>query len=110
MSAPSVSASVHIDARPEVVYRLITDLPTLASLAEEAVAMQWRKGDAARPGAVFTGHNQNGGRRWSTKCTVTDAEPGRRFAFDVRHTVFPVARWQYDIVGTDGGCDVTEST
>lgn len=110
MSDPSVSASVHIDARPEVVYRLITDLPTLASLAEEAVAMQWRKGDAARPGAVFTGHNRNGGRRWSTKCTVTDAEPGRRFAFDVRHTVFPVARWQYDIVGTDGGCDVTEST
>lgn len=105
-----VTAGVQIDARPDAVYRLITDLPTLASLAEEAVAMEWRKGDAARPGAVFVGHNENGGRRWSTKCTVTDAEPGRVFAFDVRYAVLPVARWQYDIVSADGGCRVTEST
>lgn len=44
MTAPCVSATVQIDARPDVVYRLITHLPTLASLAEEAVAMQWRSG------------------------------------------------------------------
>jgi len=105
-----VTASVRIDARPDVVYGLITDLPTLASLAEEAVAMEWRNGDAVRPGAVFVGHNENGGRRWTTKCTVTDAEPGRVFAFDVRHTVVPIARWQYDLVPADGGCEVTEST
>ncbi|OMC18239.1 SRPBCC family protein [Mycobacterium sp. SP-6446] len=118
MSEPCVSASVQIDARPDLVYGLITDLPTLASLAEEAVAMEWLKGDAVRPGAVFVGHNQNGGKRWSTKCTVTDAEPGRTFAFDVRHTIFPIARWQYDITdlaaldlgASGGGCRVTEST
>lgn len=110
MSDPCVTATVQIEARPDEVYRLITDLPTLAELAEEAVAMEWRNGDAVRPGAVFTGHNRSGRRRWSTKCTVTDAEPGRRFAFDVSHTIFPVARWQYDIVAADGGCAVTEST
>jgi Polyketide cyclase / dehydrase and lipid transport len=110
MTDPCVAATVHIDARPEVVYRLVTDLPTLASLAEEAVAMEWRKGNAVTPGAVFTGHNESGNRRWSTKCTVTDAEPGRLFAFDVSHTAIPVARWQYDIVAAEGGCRVTEST
>ncbi|MEB3983311.1 SRPBCC family protein [Mycobacterium sp. 663a-19] len=110
MSHPSVSATVAIDADPDVVYGLITDLPTLASLAEEAYAMEWRKGDSARRGAVFAGHNRNGGKRWTTKCTVTDAEPGRLFAFEVRHTVLPIARWQYDIVSADGGCRVTEST
>jgi len=110
MSDPCVTASVHIAAGPDAVYRLVTDLPTLASLAEEAVAMQWRKGSAVSPGAVFTGRNQSGSRRWSTKCTVTDAEPGRLFAFDVSHTIFPIARWQYDIVAADGGCRVTEST
>ncbi|OBI12416.1 polyketide cyclase [Mycobacterium sp. E2462] len=110
MTDPCVSATVHIDARPDAVYGLITDLPTLASLAEEAEAMTWRKGDAVTPGAVFSGRNRNGWRRWSTTCTVTDAEPGRLFAFDVRHTVVPVARWQYDIVAADGGCLVTEST
>ncbi len=110
MEDQPLSATVEIDAGPDVVYGLITDLPTLASLAEEAVAMEWRKGDAVRPGAVFAGHNENGARRWTTKCTVTDAEPGRLFAFDVRHTVIPIARWQYDIVPSGGGCRVTEST
>ncbi|MGO9381360.1 MAG: SRPBCC family protein [Mycobacterium sp.] len=110
MTDPCVTATVHIDARPDMVYGLITDLPTLAALAEEAIAMEWRKGGAVRPGAVFVGHNENSGRRWTTKCTVTDAEPGRVFAFDVRHTVIPIARWQYDIVAADGGCQVTEST
>ncbi len=110
MEDQRLSATVEIDAGPDVVYGLITDLPTLASLAEEAVAMEWRKGDAVRPGAVFAGHNENGARRWTTKCTVTDAEPGRLFAFDVRHTVIPIARWQYDIVPSGGGCRVTEST
>ena len=110
MTEPCVTATVRIGASPDLVYDLITDLPTLASLAEEAMAMEWRKGDAVRQGAVFVGHNENGTKRWTTKCTVTDAEPGRVFAFDVRHTVIPVARWQYDIVAADGGCQVTEST
>lgn len=80
------------------VYQLITDLRSLASLAEEARAIDWRKGDAARPGAVFKGHNRNGVFRWSTTCTVTDAEPAHAFAFDVRYIGLPIAHWRYDIV------------
>lgn len=109
-AGPSASATVQIDCSPDEVYRLITDLPTLAALAEEAVAMEFRKGDSVCKGAVFVGHNENSGKRWTTKCTVTDAEPGRVFAFDVRYTVLPIARWQYDIAAADGGCRVTEST
>jgi Polyketide cyclase / dehydrase and lipid transport len=109
--AASAQADVSINADPETVYHLITDLPTLASLAEEAEAMEWRKGDAVRPGAVFKGHNRNGTRRWTTACTVTDAEPGRTFAFDVKTAVVvPVSHWRYDIEPVDGGCKVTERT
>jgi hypothetical protein len=110
LAGPSASATVQIDCSPDEVYRLITDLPTLAALAEEAVALEFRKGDSVCKGAVFVGHNENSGKRWTTKCTVTDAEPGRVFAFDVRYTVLPIARWQYDIAAADGGCRVTEST
>jgi hypothetical protein len=112
--AASAQDEVSINADPERVYHLITDLPTLASLAEEARAMQWRKGDGAAPGAVFKGRNRNGVFRWSTTCTVTDAEPGKAFAFDVRYLGVPVARWRYDIIPVtntaDGGCRVTERT
>ena len=106
----SAQAEVNIDADPDTVYALITDLPTLATLAEEAAAMDWCKGDAVRPGAVFKGHNRNGIFRWSTTCTVTDAEPGRLFAFDVRYVGVPVASWRYDIAAQGGGCRVTEGT
>lgn len=101
-------AEMNIDARPEAVYALITDLPTLASLAEEAHAMDWREGDAARPGAVFKGHNRNGLFRWSTTCTVTAAEPGRVFAFDVSYLGLPIAHWRYDIAAVGDGCRVAE--
>jgi uncharacterized protein YndB with AHSA1/START domain len=109
--APAAGADVIIDAAPEKVYALITDLPTLASLGDEIATMEWRTGNAAQPGAVFKGHNRNGARKWTTTCTVTDAEPGRVFAFDVRHTGLPIAHWRYDIKPTDGGgCRVTERT
>ncbi|MGU3502670.1 SRPBCC family protein [Mycobacterium sp. C31M] len=109
MTAP-VQASVTIAADPSAVYALITDLPTMAALAEEAHAMSWTKGSAAVPGAVFKGQNRNGTKSWTTTCTVTTADPGKAFAFDVKSAVFPVAHWRYDIVVADGGCTVTEST
>ena len=105
-----VQDHVIIAADPDTVYGLITDLSTLASLAEEATDMEWLTGDSARPGAEFKGHNRNGSHRWTTTCTVTDAQPGRRFAFDVRHTKAPIAHWRYDIEAVDGGCRVTEQT
>ncbi|MBV8965276.1 MAG: SRPBCC family protein [Mycobacteriaceae bacterium] len=106
-----IGAEVNIDADADTVYELITDLPTLASLSDEIATMEWRKESSVKPGAVFTGHNRNGARKWSTTCTVTDADSGRVFAFDVRHTVLPIAHWRYDIQPLDGGgCRVTERT
>ena len=108
---PDAHGSVTIAADPSAVYALITDLATMASLAEEADEMRWRKGNAAAPGAVFKGRNRNGSRTWTTKCTVTAADPGRAFAFDVHSAgIVPIAHWRYDIEPSDGGCTVTEST
>jgi hypothetical protein len=101
--AASAQAKVSTNADPDRVYHLITDLPTLASCAQGAAAMERLKGDAACPGAVFKGRNRNGIYRWSTTCTVTDAQPGQVFAFDVRYLGLPIARWRYDIAGADGG-------
>jgi hypothetical protein len=107
----SVEASVDIAADPAAVYAMITDLPTLATLGEEVDEMEWRKGSAATPGATFKGRNRNGGRKWTTSCTVTDAEQGRAFAFDVKtFGVVPVSHWRYDLTPTDNGCTVIERT
>lgn len=109
--AASVEVDIVIDASPEAVYHLVADLNSLADLADETTDMTWQKGNTSRPGAVFKGHNRNGDHTWSTTCTITDADPGRRFAFDVKYLVLPVSRWQYDFEATDsGGCRVVERT
>lgn len=108
--SPTATASVDINAQPERVYALITDLDVMATLAAETTAMKWQRGDSARPGAVFRGTNRNGTRSWNTTCTVTAATPGRVFAFDVKSLVVPVAHWRYELTAADGGCRVTEST
>ena len=41
---PAVSADITINARPDALYSLITDLPTLTELAEETTAMQLDQG------------------------------------------------------------------
>ncbi|MCU1659080.1 MAG: polyketide cyclase [Pseudonocardiales bacterium] len=110
---PNASGCVDIAATPAVVYGLLTDLETLTALADETSRMTWRSGSSAVPGARFRGTNRHGRRRWSTECTVIDAEPDALFAFDVRFPPgIPVSRWQYDIEPMpDGvGSRVTEST
>ena len=105
-----VEATVDIAADADAVYRIVTDLPTMAEVAAETTSMEWVTGNIASPGAKFKGTNSHGTKSWSTTCTVTDADPGRLFAFDVRSAAVPVAHWRYDIVPTDGGCRVTERT
>jgi hypothetical protein len=107
---PNATSSVEINAAAATVYALLTDLAAMSEIAEETAVMRWRKGEAAAPGAVFKGTNRNGWRRWTTKCTITDAAPGERFAFNVSHTGVPISRWQYDIIAAGDGCTVTEST
>ena len=53
LGAVTAEASVAIAADPAAVYALITDLPTLCTLAEEANAMEWHKGDSVTPGACL---------------------------------------------------------
>jgi hypothetical protein len=107
---PSAASSIEIAASPATVYGLITDLAAMSEIAEETAVMRWSKGDSAAPGAVFKGTNRKGWRRWTTKCTVTDAAPAERFAFNVSHAGVPVSRWQYEIAPMAEGCTVTEST
>ena len=107
---PSAQADVHVAADAQAIYALITDLPTLATLAEETTSMQWYRGDSARPGAMFKGDNRNRTKKWTTTCTITEAVPGQVFAFDVRSGLIRVAHWRYEISASDQGCLVTEST
>jgi uncharacterized protein YndB with AHSA1/START domain len=111
-SEPMATGRVTISASPAEVYRLISDPTVMVDFAEEVFRVRWLRGSTAGiVGARFRGVNRNGWRRWWTTCTVTEAEPPRRFAYTVRTPfMVPISRWQYDIEPAADGCTVTESS
>jgi len=106
----SISRSIDVDAPPDRVWALVSDLPGMGRLSPENAGGSWLRG-ASGPavGARFRGANRSGWRRWSTLVTVTDCEPGRRFGFDVSSLGMPVAHWSYDVSPRPAGCSVTET-
>jgi hypothetical protein len=110
---PSASVSIHVDAPPDTVYGLVSDLPRMGEWSPECVRCEWvGSAGGAAVGARFKGYNRRRARRWSTKGEVVVAEPGHELAWDVTSVLgLPVARWRYVIAAApDGGSDVTEST
>ena len=106
---PLATGAVTIDATPDEVYRLVSDPVAMAELAEEFYRARWIRGATeAAVGNWFSGSNRNGWRRWVTHAEVTEAEPGRRFAYRVRTPFFvPISRWEYDITPEGAGCRLT---
>jgi hypothetical protein len=106
----TISRTVDVDAAPERVWNLVSDLPRMGELSPENTGGRWLGGAAAPAvGVRFRGSNRNGWRRWSTVVRVTASDPPQRFAFDVHGLGLAVARWSYDIVARPGGCSVTET-
>lgn len=105
----TVRSSIDIAAPPEQVWALISDLPAMGRFSPENTGGVWQRGGGPVPGAVFRGTNEHNRRRWSTRCTVTRAEPGTAFAFEVRAGRLPVAQWSYEVTATARGCTLTET-
>ncbi len=103
-----VTVSRVVPAGPPTLYALISDVTQMSRWSPETVATQWLDG-ATGPavGARFCGRNRIGSTQWTTKPTITAADPGRRFAFQVPGR--SGARWTYRFEPIEGGTRVTES-
>ncbi|MBD2835047.1 SRPBCC family protein [[Kitasatospora] papulosa] len=113
----SVSDSILIRMAPSAVYRELSDPTAMGRWSPEnrgARVLGEHRG--AHVGMVFEGRNKRGSFRWTTKCTVTAADPGERFAFRVhaigaRRPLLPgaIALWEYRFESVDGFTRVTET-
>lgn len=111
----SVSDSIVIDAEPPLLYGMVSDPALMGRWSPENLGATMLPGPVG-VGAAFDGHNRRGFMRWTTRCTVTAADPGERFAFRVhaiglRRPLLPaaVAQWEYRFEAADGGTLVTET-
>src|SRR5262249_29426042 len=86
-------ASIEINASPEAVYDLVSDLPRMGEWSPENVGGEWQGGGRGQVGDHFLGHNRAGDFTWSAPVMVTQAERGRCFAFAVGPDDGPYVRW-----------------
>jgi len=108
---PTDSVTVHVDAPPADVWRLVSDVPNASRFNAETFEAEWIEGSAGpEVGARFRGHVKRNGRgpTYWTKCTVVVCEPGREFSFVVGTPEKHPMTWGYRLEAVDRGTDVTE--
>jgi uncharacterized protein YndB with AHSA1/START domain len=104
------SATIHIDAPPEKIYDIVTDVTRMGEWSPETYSCEWLDGaTGAAVGARFRGKNKNGLARWSTKPKVVVADEGREFAFVAGFMGKDLTKWRYQFEADGGGTKVTES-
>lgn len=101
---------VRVDAAPEVLYDMVSDVTWMGQWSPETVRCEWIDGATGpAPGARFKGTNRRGVFRWSTKPEVVVAERGRQFSF-VTHSLGPSTQWTYRFdPAASGGTELVES-
>ena len=105
------SVSLHMDARPEVVYALVADVTRTPEFSPEILECTWLDG-ATGPavGARFKARNKVPNRpSWTNKPVVTVVDPGRRFSFARTEPFAGTVEWTYAFEPDGAGTLVTES-
>jgi uncharacterized protein YndB with AHSA1/START domain len=114
----TVSHTVVVAATAESLYEMVSDPTRMGGWSPENTGATLAGPDTGRAavGTVFDGHNRRGRMRWTTRCVVTAADPGERFAFSVRAWGLrtpllraPIASWEYRFEAVPGGTRVTET-
>ncbi|MCA1188570.1 MULTISPECIES: SRPBCC family protein [unclassified Saccharopolyspora] len=105
---PTAGARTWIDATPEQVWPVVSDIALLPAASTELQAVEWLDGAAGpRLGARFHGHNRNDLLgEWTTTSHVVECEPGRAFGWAVADPEDPIATWRFALAPRDGGTDL----
>src|SRR3954453_6934184 len=102
------SVTVHMDATPDEIWALVSDVTKIGRYSPETFEAEWLDG-ATGPavGAKFRGHvKRNGiGPVYWTPCTVGACEPGREFSFGVlvKGDKPPLSVWGYHLAAAGDG-------
>jgi polyketide cyclase/dehydrase/lipid transport protein len=100
--------SIEIQASPDAVYALVSDLPRMGEWSPENIGGEWQNGGSGQVGDRFLGHNRTSERAWSVPVMVTVAERGKCFEFVTRPDEGPYVRWTYRLEPSGTGTRVTE--
>lgn len=108
-ASTTLSDSVLVETSPQAAYEAISDVRRMGEWSPEATGAEVSTPGPVGLGSTFRGKNRRGRVNWTTTCTVVAAEPGERFAFEVRVLCRPIARWSYEFSEEADGVRVTET-
>jgi uncharacterized protein YndB with AHSA1/START domain len=104
----AIDHSIVIDAPPEAVWAMISDLTRMAEWSpHSAGARVGGVGGAPEAGFRFTGKNRNRWHRWNTRCTVVASDPGREIAWTACFIGFSTGYWRYRLEPSADGASTT---
>ena len=110
----SHSESIEINASPETVWSLVTDMERYGEWSSENTGGYWRKNEDGVPGTgevgdEFVGINRRGDDEWKALVEIIVREENKAFAFATGVSAMNLIHWRYDIEPTDSGTTLTES-
>jgi ligand-binding SRPBCC domain-containing protein len=106
---PAVAAQIYIEAPPERVWALVSDIALMPRLSAELQAVTWMD-EVTGPavGRRFLGRNANAALgQWETVSTVVECDAPRRFAWAVGDPGYPATTWRFTL-RPDGAGTVLE--
>lgn len=103
--------SRHVDAPPDVVYAVVSDVTRTPEHSPEVTSCTWEDGTTeAAVGARFTAVNRAAnGRSWRNRPVVTAADPGRRFEVARTEPFAGTVVWRYELTPDGTGTHVVQS-
>ncbi|MEV8016049.1 cytochrome P450 [Streptomyces sp. NPDC086554] len=105
----TVTVREEIAASPDVVWAALADVTRMGEWSPECTGGRWIGGATrAAAGARFEGANRKDRVRWTTRCAITLAEPGRALAWEVKVGV-PLSRWSFTLTPTESGTLVEQT-
>jgi len=102
---PTVEVSIEIDAPPERVWAIVSDIAVMPGASPELQAVEWLDGRSGPGlGARFAGHNRHEAfGEWSTESVIVQYDPPRVFAWAVGDPEEPSAIWRFTLEAREGG-------
>ena len=94
---PGVTVEVDVEAPPQRLWDLISDVTLPARFSDEFQGAEWLDGDGPRAGARFVGRNSIGERQWETTSHVVACDAPRLFAWNVSDAETPSAQWRFEL-------------
>ncbi|MFC7339880.1 SRPBCC family protein [Saccharopolyspora griseoalba] len=102
---PTVQVETWINASPERVWELVSEIELMPELSPELQSVEWQDG-ATGPalGARFVGRNEHDALgQWHTTSHIVDFDPPRSFGWAVQDPDDPTATWRFTLVLEAGG-------